>query len=387
METAITDLDWDSVPSPCYVVDTRLLERNARVMAGLRAAVPRLKVLLALKGFAMWSTFAQLRPFVDGCCASGPMEARLAREEMGKEVHAYAPAFSDRDLTETLPHADHLVFNSPAQVRRHIQSVRDCGRRVEIGLRLNPQYAEVDVDLYNPCAPCSRLGCTRDALDADPGLIDLIDGLHLHVLCEQGADTLQRVVASLEERFGDYLSRVRWLNLGGGHWCSKPDYDQELLISVLRGLCERYPNLEQLYLEPGEAWAVDSGVLVAQVEDVVHNGMPLAILDISVTAHMPDVLEMPYRPHIHGAADAGVLPHTYRLGGLTCLAGDVIGDWSFGEALRVGQRLVFADMTHYTMVKTTMFNGVRHPSIATWDGTQLRVVREFSYEDYRNRLS
>ncbi|TVR46290.1 MAG: carboxynorspermidine decarboxylase [Planctomycetota bacterium] len=386
-ETPIHDLDWDTVPSPCYVVDTRILERNAQIMAEVATQIPQLSVLLALKGFALWAAFPLLRPFLSGCCASGPLEARLAREEMGGEVHAYAPAFSDVDLADTLPYADHLVFNSPGQVRRHLATVRGAARPMEIGLRVNPGYAEVEVELYNPCAPCSRLGCTREALDADPGLIDELDGLHLHVLCEQGAETLARVVAALESNFGDVLSRVRWLNLGGGHWVTKPDYNRPLLIETLRGLLARYPNLERLYLEPGEAWAVDTGVLVTQVEDLSHNSMPLAILDCSATAHMPDVLEMPYRPTIHGAGDPGQFPHTYRLGGLTCLAGDVIGDWSFPEPLRLGQKLVFADMTHYTMVKTTQFNGVRHPSIALWDGADLRILRRFGYEDYRNRLS
>ena len=386
-ETPITDLDWESVPSPCFVVDTRLLERNARIMHGLSQRIPELKVLLALKGFAMWSTFPQLKPFLEGCCASGPIEARLAREKMGKEVHTYAPAFGERDLAESLAHSDHLVFNSPAQIRRHLHSIYDCLRPIEIALRLNPEYAEVDVDLYNPCAPCSRLGSTRRIIDQDPSIIQELDGLHLHALCEQGADTLANVVAALEERFDDLIAQVKWLNLGGGHWCTKPDYDREALITIIEGLLQRYPNLTNIYLEPGEAWAVDTGVLVSQVEDISDNGMPLAILDVSVTAHMPDVLEMPYRPTIHGAGDVGATEFTYRLGGPTCLAGDVVGDWSFAQPLKVGSKVIFADMSHYTMVKTTMFNGVRHPSIATWDGKELVVQREFGYEDYRDRLS
>jgi carboxynorspermidine decarboxylase len=328
-----------------------------------------------------------LRPYCDGCCASGPIEARLANEEMGKAVHSYAPAYSEADLDECLAVSDHLVFNSPGQIRRHIERIHAHPRHVEIGLRVNPEYAEVEIDLYNPSAPYSRLGSTRAAIDADPSVMDLIDGLHVHVMCEQGADTLGRVIEALESGFGDLLERVRWLNLGGGHWITKPDYDRDALVALLNALRTRHPNLEEVILEPGEAWAVDTGVLVASVQDLVENGMALAVLDTSATAHMPDVLEMPYRPTIHGAGAPGQHPYTYRLGGLTCLAGDVIGDWSFPRPLVVGDRLVFADMSHYTMVKTTMFNGVKHPSIATWDGRDLRILRTFGYEDYRDRLA
>jgi carboxynorspermidine decarboxylase len=386
-ETPIDDLDWFRVPTPCFVVDTRLLEHNARLIGALRERVPGLTVLLALKGFALWRLFPLLRPYCDGCCASGPIEARLAKEEMGKAVHSYAPAYSEADLDECLAVSDHLVFNTPGQIRRHIDRIHAHPRHVEIGLRINPEYAEVEVDLYNPCAPYSRLGSTRATVDADPSVMDLIDGLHVHVMCEQGADTLGRVIEALESGFGDLLERVRWLNLGGGHWITKPDYDRDALVALLNALRTRHPNLEQIILEPGEAWAVDTGVLVTSVQDLVENGMALAILDTSATAHMPDVLEMPYRPTIHGAGEPGEHPYSYRLGGLTCLAGDVIGDWSFPRPLVVGDRLVFADMSHYTMVKTTMFNGVKHPSIATWDGHDLHILRTFGYEDYRDRLA
>ena len=384
-ETAITDLDWDSVATPCFVVDTRLLERNAKLIASVRDRVPKAKVLLALKGFAMWSTFDVLRPHLDGCCASGPLEARLAREEFGKEVHTYAPAFTAAEMAETLSLSDHIVFNSPGQLRKHLAAVRGCGRKVEIALRVNPGYSEVETDLYNPCAPFSRLGSRRSA-DVD-SIIDELDGLHFHVMCQQGAETLARVIGHLEKNFGDVLRKVRWLNCGGGHHITKPGYNMDLLVETLNGLLARYPNLEHVYLEPGEAVGLNTGVLVASVMDVIENGMPLAILDTSATAHMPDVLEMPYRPTIHGAGIAGDFDYTYRLGGMTCLAGDVIGDWSFPQPLKPGDRVVFADMAHYTMVKTTMFNGVRHPDIATWNGKALRVVRHFGYDDFRNRLS
>lgn len=400
--TAITDLDWRQVPGPCFVVDLRLLEANARRLAEVRLATG-CKVLLALKAFSMWSTFGVIAPHLDGCCASGPHEATLARETFlpagagsgRKEVHTHAPAFSPVDLAEALPVSDHVVFNSLSEVARHLPAVRAfaavSGQEIAVGLRINPGYAEVAVDAYNPCARGSRLGTSLSQLGARPdgGLPDGVSGLHFHALCEQGADVFARVLAHVEARFGHLLASARWLNCGGGHWITKPDYDFALLVRTLLGLKQRYPHLD-VYLEPGEAVAVDAGVLVASVLDVVHDGggnVPRAILDVSATCHMPDVLEMPYRPTIHDARAPGEHAHTYRLGGPTCLAGDVLGEWSFAEPLRAGQRLVFADMAQYTMVKTTMFNGVRHPSLATWDGSHLNVVRRFGYADFRDRLS
>ncbi|MBN8524165.1 MAG: carboxynorspermidine decarboxylase [Planctomycetes bacterium] len=382
-ETPITDLDWGRVPSPSFVVDLRLLERNARLLARVRQEAG-CRILAALKGFAMWGAFPTLKPHLDGCAASGPIEAQLAREEFGKQVHTYAPAFSDEDMRETLQFSDHIVFNSPSQLTKHLPTIRASGKHVEVGLRVNPQYSEVEVELYNPCALGSRLGCRRDEIGADlpPG----VDGLHFHVMCEQGADVLERVLSHVEDRFGDWFPRLKWINFGGGHHITKPGYDVDGLIQLIRDFKARHPHLT-VYLEPGEAIALGTGVLVATVMDIVRNGMPVAILDVSATAHMPDTLEMPYRPTIHGAGDAGATPHTYRLGGPTCLAGDVMGDWSFPAPLAPGQRLVFADMAHYTMVKTTMFNGVKHPNLATWDGRELKVLRRFGYQDYRNRLS
>lgn len=387
----IHDLDWNLVESPCFVVDLRLLERNARILERVRREAG-VKVLLALKGFSMWSAFRVIAPHLNGCAASGAIEAELARDKFaplgGNEVHTYAPAISEADLQEVLQHSDHVIFNSPTQLRRHIGAVREfsqkSGRHIEVGLRVNPEYAEVEVELYNPCAPGSRLGSRRDVIGAE--LPDGLDGLHFHALCEQGADVFARVLAHFEAKFGDWLPKVKWLNCGGGHWITKPDYDVELLVKTLSDLKARYPHLE-VYLEPGEAAAVDTGVLVSTVLDVHDGGLPLVLLDVSATCHMPDVLEMPYRPMITGAGDAGATPHTYRLGGPTCLAGDVIGDWSFERPLEVGDKVIFEDMSHYTMVKTTMFNGVKHPAIATWDGERLEIVRRFGYADYRDRLS
>lgn len=381
-ETEIHDLDWNLVPSPCFVVDTRLVERNARLHAQV-AAESGAKVLLALKGFAMWGVFDVMRPYLSGCCASGPIEARLAREKFGKEVHTYSVAFTEADVRETLKHSDHIVFNTPSQLRRFLPLVRAQGR-TEVGLRINPEYSEVEVDLYNPCALGSRMGSRRDQITAED--FAALDGLHCHVMCEQGADVFVRVLAAFEGKFGDILPRLKWVNFGGGHHISKPGYDHALLIATIQDFRRRHPHLT-VYLEPGESHGLNTGVLVATVLDLMRNGMDIAILDVSATAHMPDTLEMPYRPTIHGAGDAGATPHTYRLGGTTCLSGDVIGDWSFPAPLEIGQRIVFADMAHYTMVKTTQFNGVRHPSIATWNGHELQILRRFGYEDYANRLS
>jgi carboxynorspermidine decarboxylase len=342
--TPIDDLDWNTTPSPCFVVDTRLLERNARILSRVRDEAG-CRVLLALKGFAMWSAFPSIAPWLDGATASGSTEAELARETFvpwcrpgsPAEVHTYSPAFSNDDLAESLEFSDHIVFNSPSQIVRHLATVRAyaarTGRHIEVGLRVNPEYAEVEVELYNPCAPGSRLGSQRSVIgDALP---EGIDGLHFHALCEQGADVFARVLAHVEAKFGDWFGQIRWLNCGGGHWITKPDYDVDLLVQTIRDLRARYPHLT-VYLEPGEAAAVDTGVLVATVLDIHHSGIPLALLDVSATCHMPDVLEMPYRPTIHGAAEAGVYPHTYRLGGPTCLAGDVIGEWSFRDELKPG---------------------------------------------------
>lgn len=382
-ETNIRDLDWTTVPSPCYVVDRRLVEHNAKLHARV-AKEADVTVLLALKGFAMWGVFDVLQPYLGGCCASGPIEAQLAREKFNKEVHTYSVAFTEDDVRESLKYSEHIIFNSPGQLQRFASIVRTHDREIDIGLRINPEYSEVEVELYNPCAVGSRLGTRRDQISDD--IFDQIDGLHSHVMCEQGSDVFERVLAAIEAKFGDVLSKMKWINFGGGHHISKPGYDIDHLIMVLKAFKARHPHL-RVFMEPGESHGLNTGVLVATVLDIVHNGLPIAILDVSGTAHMPDVLEMPYRPTIHGAGDPGATKHTYRLGGPTCLAGDVIGDWSFPAPLAIGQQVVFADMAHYTMVKTSMFNGVRHPSIATWDGQQLKVLRTFGYEDYANRLS
>lgn len=377
-------LALESVESPCFVVDLAALRRNLEILDRAQRQAG-CTILLALKGFAMWSVFPLIRETLAGVAASSANEARLGREQMGGQVHAYAPAYSEGELREILTLADHVVFNSMSQWRRFRDTVRAHPRPVACGLRINPEHSEVSVALYDPCAPRSRLGITREHFaSAD---LDGITGLHFHTLCELGADALERTVAAVEDRFGDILPAMKWVNFGGGHHITRPGYDLDLLARIVRGFADRHQV--DVFLEPGEAIALGTGILVAEVLDVTANDIPIAILDISATAHMPDVLEMPYRPDIAGAGKPGEHPFTYRLGGLSCLAGDVVGDYSFPEPLAVGDRLAFLDMAHYTMVKTTTFNGVRHPSIATYDpaADKLEVVRRFSYEDYKSRLS
>jgi carboxynorspermidine decarboxylase len=375
------------VPTPCFVVDIALIERNCRTLDRVQREGGA-RVLLALKGFATWALFPAIARSLAGCAASGLHEAMLAREKFGGEVHVYSPAFSDGDLERVLPIADHIVFNSLAQWQRFAHHWKGpAGRTPSRGLRLNPEHREVAVALYDPCAPGSRLGVTRAALGGT--LPDGIEGLHFHTLCELDSDALERTLGAVEERFGEALRdpRIRWMNFGGGHHITRPGYDIDRLVRLVRAHRERFGH--QVYLEPGEAVALNTGVLIASVLDVVPgDGIDVAILDASATAHMPDVLEMPYRPFIEGGGEPGERRHTYRLGGPTCLAGDVIGDWSFDAPLRPGDRLVFGDMAHYTMVKTTTFNGVPHPAIAVHDSRtgETRVVRRFGYEDYRNRL-
>lgn len=379
-------LDPRRVPSPCFVVDEAAIERNLRVLDGVQRASGA-KILLALKAFAMWSLAPLVARYLKGTCASGLHEARLGREQFGGEVHTFSAAYTESDLSEILKISNHVVFNSFAQWERFQPLVREGrARRPELrfGLRVNPEHSEGEVALYDPSAPFSRLGIPRSQFR---GSLEGVSGLHFHTLCEQAFPPLARTVAAFEAKFGEFIPRMEWINFGGGHHITRPDYQVDDLVRLLREFQSRHRV--QVYLEPGEAIALDAGVLVAEVLDLPWNGMPLAILDTSATCHMPDVIEMPYRPRIIGAGEPGAQPHTYRLGGQTCLAGDVIGDYSFPEPLRVGQRLVFEDMAIYTMVKTTTFNGIRLPSIAVWNSETdaLRVVREFGYDDFKTRLS
>ena len=391
MSDALTEafrkVDLSQVPSPCHVLHRGLLEQNLRI---LRSVMDRsgAKVLLALKGFAQFSEAKLIAKYLAGTTASGIHEALLGREEFGGEVHAYSPAFKDEEFARLLRVADHISFNSPTQWKRHKAAALAAGRKISFGLRVNPEHAEVDVELYNPCAAGSRLGTLRSEIKSADDLAGL-EGLHFHTMCQQGSDVLERTVAAFEAKFGEFIPQLKWVNFGGGHHITREGYDLERLIRVITGFRQRWGQHIQVYLEPGEAIGIGTGVLVGTVLDLVHNGVDIAIIDISATNHMPDTLEMPYRADIMDADLPGKLPHTYRLGSVTCLAGDVIGDYSFAAPLKIGQRLVFMDMSHYTFVKNTTFNGVPLPAIASFDPTagQVQVVRRFGYADYKNRLS
>ena len=389
--------DVASIDTPAYVVDLGLLKKNLEKLAYVQQEAG-VKVLLALKGFSMFSTFGLVREYLSGCCASGLHEALLARHEFNKEVHVYAPAFKPHEMEQIIPIADHLSFNSLAQFRKYLpvlEANRAAGKHTPSpGIRVNPEHSEVEVSLYDPCSPGCRLGIRADSLEGED--LSGIEGLHFHALCEQGSDVLERVVGAVEKRFPKLLEQVKWVNMGGGHHISRNDYDLERLIRVLRTFKTRWGK-EHVYLEPGEAVGLNTGYLIAEVQDIVGacktgacpDVIPTAILDLSANAHMPDTMEMPYRPHIFGGGLPGEFPHEYKVGGMTCLAGDVLSGFSFPEPLQVGQRLVFADMAHYTMVKTTTFNGVHHPDIVIYDPEtkQTRVVKKFGYEHFRDRLS
>ncbi|OWR31290.1 carboxynorspermidine decarboxylase [Saccharibacillus sp. O23] len=380
----MTDIDFGAVPSPCYVVDERLLTKNLELLGSVQERTGA-KILLAQKGFSMFAEYPLVGKYLAGVTSSSLFEARLGYEKMGKEVHVYAPAYVDREFDELLSYTDHIVFNSFAQWRKFKDKVLNYpGRKIEVGLRINPEYSELEVPLYDPCSPYSRMGITLENFDESD--LEGIDGLHFHTMCEQNSDTLENTLKVVDEKFGHVIKNMKWLNFGGGHHITRPDYDVERLIRCIEFARDKYDV--QVYLEPGEAIALNTGYLVATVLDTMKNGMDIAILDTSAECHMPDVLAMPYRPNIAGAGMPGEKAITYRLGGMTCLAGDVIGDYSFDRPLEIGDKLVFGDMAHYTMVKNHMFNGVNLPSIASYsDEEGLKVIREFKFEDYSSRLS
>lgn len=379
-------IDLGQVPSPCYVLEEDKLRENLKLIKSVkeRAGV---NIILAFKAFAMWKAFPIIHEYIQGATASSIWEAQLAYEEMGSLAHAYSPAYTFENISQFIRYSSHITFNSLNQFNRFYPETLKYKKKVSCGLRINPEFSIVETDLYNPCSPGSRLGVTSDLL-AD-GLPEGVEGLHFHTLCESGSYDLEKTLEQVEIKFGNFLSQVKWLNMGGGHLMTKEGYDIEHLIQLLIKLKEKYPNLE-IILEPGSAFVWQTGVLVSTVIDIVENkGIKTAILDVSFACHMPDTLEMPYKPRIMGAYNDPVdgLP-TYRMGGNSCLSGDYIGDWSFEKPLEIGDKIVFEDMIHYTTVKTTMFNGVFHPSIALWSKhKQLEIYRQFTYEDYRDRMS
>ena len=372
------------LPSPCYVLEEALLRRNLQLIKSVkdRAGVD---IILAFKAFALWEAFPIVREYIPTSTASSIHEARLAYEELGCLAHTYSPAYTDATFDDILRYSSHITFNSLTQFNHFAERVAAYDRHISCGLRINPEFSDVETDLYNPCAPGSRLGVVVDQLPAT--LPAGIEGLHFHTLCESTSYDLERTLAVVEERFAPWLSQVKWLNMGGGHLMTRKGYDVDHLVKLLTDFRARHPHL-QLIMEPGSAFAWQTGTLETTIVDIVENhGIRTAILDASFACHMPDCLEMPYKPAIRGAKEPGEAPYTYRMGGNSCLSGDFVGDWSFDAPLAIGDRIIFEDMIHYTIVKTTMFNGVPHPTIAVRrpDGST-QVWKQFTYEDYRNRM-
>ena len=368
------------MPTPIYIIEEQKLRRNLQLISDV-ARRADVEIILAYKAFALWKTFPVFREYIHATTASSLWEAKLAVQEFGAKAHTFSPAYKDDEIEQIVACSSHLTFNSLSQYERYHEQARSCS----IGLRINPEYSEIETLLYNPCAPGTRFGMTADKLpDTLPADIE---GFHCHCHCESGADVLQRTLVHIEEKFARWFPQLKWLNLGGGHLMTRKDYDVELLVAILQGLHERYPGL-RIILEPGSAFAWQTGPLVSHVVDIVEDhGIRTAILDVSFTCHMPDCLEMPYYPDVRGANHTDQPAGGYRLGGNSCLSGDFLGYWQFDHQLQVGEEVIFEDMIHYTTVKTTMFNGVTHPDIGILqtDGT-LEVLRHFTYEDYRNRM-
>ncbi len=380
--------DSRTLKTPCYVCEERVLEKNLQLLDYVQKESGA-KIILALKGFAMWSTFDLVAKYLKGCTASGLHEAKLAYEAFNKynshaEIHTYSPAFKEEEIEEIAKISDHIVFNSPNQLNRFVSEVKEINPKIEVSLRINPEVSSSPVDLYNPCGLYSRLGTTLQNFDET--IIKELDGLNFHALCEQNVDALERVLEAFEEKFSKYFKGLKYINFGGGHHITKKGYGVERLIEIIKRFRKKYGV--EVYLEPGEAVGWECGYLMATVLDIFHNGMDVAILDTSAEAHMPDTLSMPYRAEVRGAGEAGVKPYTYRLGGNTCLAGDIMGDYSFDEPLKVGDKIIFEDQIHYTFVKNTTFNGVKLPSLVIKrENGEFELIREFGYEEYKRRLS
>lgn len=373
------------LPSPSFLLHRGLLQQNLDLLKEVQD-LSGAKIILALKGFAMFSAFPQINQTLCGTTASSMAEAQLGFEEFGGEVHTYFVAYKDNEIEQLATKANHITINSLNQWKRFQHLTSSPETQASFGLRINPEYSEVETAIYNPCRSGTRFGISASQLQEED--LTGIEGLHFHTMCEQGADTLQRTLEHVEKKFGKYLHQMKWLNMGGGHHITRPGYDTKLLVKLIKHMRETY-NLD-IYLEPGEAVALNTGFLISSVVDLFKSdNKEIAILDVSASAHMPDVLEMPYRPEIIDGGEAEEKKYTYELGGLTCLAGDIIGQWSFDTPLEIGSRLVFTDMAHYSMVKTTNFNGVHHPSIASYypSSDQIRVCRDFDYSDYKSRLS
>lgn len=379
-------IEIHKVPSPCFVMEEELLRKNLLLIKSVkeRAGV---NIILAFKAFAMWKSFPIIREYVPYSTASSVFEAQLAYEEMGSLAHTFSPAYTPDNFPLFMRYSSHITFNSLSQYERFYPETLKHRKKVSCGIRINPEYSVVETDLYNPATPGSRLGVPASHFGDE--LPEGVEGLHFHTLCESSSYDLEKTLEQVEKKFGHFLPKIKWLNMGGGHLMTREDYNVEHLINLLLSFKAKYPNLE-ITMEPGSAFAWQTGILVSTVVDIVDNsGIKTAILDVSFACHMPDCLEMPYKPYIRGAYHEPVegLP-TYRMGGSSCLSGDFVGEWSFDEPLLVGDRIIFEDMIHYTIVKTTMFNGISHPAIALWNKyNQLEIYREFDYKDYKNRMS
>lgn len=377
------NIDFSSVKTPCYVVDEFLLRKNLEILDYVQKQTGA-KILLATKAFSMFSTFNIIGEYLAGVTSSSLFEAKLGFEEMGKEVHIYSPAYIPEDFDEILKYSEHIVFNSFSQWEKYKEKVLNSYKKISVGIRINPEYSEIETELYNPCAKNSRMGTVIDNFVGQN--LDGIEGIHFHTMCEQGADTLKRTLKIVDEKFGKYISKMKWINFGGGHHITKEGYDLQTLIECINFIKQKY-NI-QVYLEPGEAIALNTGFLVTSVLDIIKNDMDIALLDTSATCHMPDVLEMPYRPQIIGADLPQKLKYTYRLGCPTCLSGDVIGDYSFENPLKEGDRLIFCDMAIYSMVKNNTFNGINLPSIYfNTINEGMKLIKKFGYDDFKSRLS
>jgi carboxynorspermidine decarboxylase len=380
-------MDIQKIPSPCFVLDENRLRDNLQLIDRVQKEAG-VQIILAFKGFSMWSAFPIVREYLSGATASSLSEARLCFEEMGVKSHTYAVAYLPREFGKIMAYSSHITFNSLSQYKRFKPRLAKHPEHISAGIRVNPGWSPVGTDLYNPASPGSRLG---EAIENFKGhLPEGVEGLHFHTLCESSSYDLEKTLTYFEAQFGPFLSKIKWVNFGGGHLMTRKGYDVEHLIQVLKGFRSRYPHLHIL-MEPGSAIAWDTGILVSTVLDIVQNkGVKTAILDCSFTCHMPDTLEMPYRPRVRGANESPAPKdkYQYRLGGVSCLSGDFMQEYGFEKPLRIGQKIVFEDMIHYTMVKTTTFNGVTHPSIAIWRSNGvLDLVKKFGYKDYKTRLS
>ena len=382
-------IDFDKIPTPCFLLYEQSLEINLQILHLVQQTAD-IRLICALKGFAFWYEFPMIRQYLSGAAASSLHEARLIAEEMSSQAHTYCPVYKDEEFESMLVYSSHLTFNSLTQYQKYYPRATNFGKKVSLGLRINPQYSEIKTPLYNPAMEGSRLGILRSQLGDT--LPEGIEGLHFHVLCENDSYTLERTLAEVEKRFSDLIKQAKWLNMGGGHLITQDGYDAEHLVKVVKNFRKRYPNLEEVILEPGSAVGWQTGLLVASVQDLIPcKDFTIAMLDISFACHAPDCLEMPYKPvilHAHNPQPND--KYIYRMGGNSCLAGDYMGmgDYAFDEPLEIGEKIIFEDMMHYTLVKTTFFNGVQHPHIAVWTKEdELLVLRSFGYEDYKGKLS